>query len=133
MENRHYKQILSLSLTFFIFTLLASTASARSMKIAVPANGMEQDALISQETGRAPFFLFFDEKGQFLKAIKNPGQNQSGGISRTVAALLSDNDITVVIADSVGEKMKKALSNHNIQLLQKTGTARNGVTAVLSE
>lgn len=105
--------------------------SAKTMKIAVPATGSEKDSLISQETGRAPYFLFFDDKGDFLEAIRNRAKEQPGGISRIVVTLLVDNDVTIIIAESVGDKMKRALIDHHIKLVNKTGTAHDAVEAFI--
>ena len=45
-----------------LFVLLAisiSSISVMAMKIAVPAVAIEKNALISEKTGRAPFFSYF--------------------------------------------------------------------------
>jgi len=39
--------------------------------------------------------------------MKNPAKDQSGGISHTVVALLSDKNVTMIIAGSIGDKMKE--------------------------
>ncbi|MEA1987121.1 MAG: NifB/NifX family molybdenum-iron cluster-binding protein [Candidatus Marinimicrobia bacterium] len=101
-----------------------------AMKIAVPATGSEKNSLISKETGRAPFFLFFDENGNFIEAMKNPAKDQHGGISRTVVSLLSDNNVTMIIAESIGEKMKQSLTANHINFVNNTGTADDAVRAI---
>ena len=114
----------------FLFVISAASVSAQTMKFAVPSDISKQDSLICQELGRAPFFLLFDHSGMFLKAIKNPATHQPGGISRTVVALLVDNGINVVIADSIGDKMKKALTDQNIQFIKKSGSVHDAITAI---
>ncbi len=114
-----------------LLVVFASGVSAKTMKIAVPATGSEKDSPISQETGRAPYFLFFDDKGNFLEAISNRAREQPGGISRTVVALLVNNDVTIIIAESVGDKMKRALVDHHIKFVNKTGTAHDAVEAFI--
>ncbi len=133
MKNMKYGQTLCFSIIVVLLVALASGVTAETMKIAVPATGSEKNALISEETGRAPFFLFFDSKGQFLEAMKNPARDQSGGISRTVVALLSDKDVTIIIARSIGDKMKKTLTAHNIEIVNKTGTADDAVKAIIEK
>ena len=126
-------QTIFLSTVVVLLVTLASGVTAQTMKIAVPATGSEKNSLISEETGRAPFFLFFDEKGNFLEAMKNPAKDQSGGISRTVVALLSDKNVTMIIAGSIGVKMKQALTDHHINFVNKTGTADDAVKTIIQK
>ena len=129
----HYIQRISLNTVLLLLVVLVSSVSAQTLKIAVPATDSGKDSLISTETGRAPFFLFFDNEGNFLETISNPARNQPGGISRTVVALLTDNDVTMVIAASIGDKMKQALTNHKIDFVIKTGTADDAVKTVIQK
>jgi predicted Fe-Mo cluster-binding NifX family protein len=133
MMNMKSMQTIFLSTVIVLLVALASGVTAQTMKIAVPATGSEKNSLISEETGRAPFFLFFDEKGNFLEAMKNPARDQSGGISRTVVALLSDKDVTMIIARSFGDKMKQALTDHHINFVNKTGTADDAVKTIIQK
>ncbi len=73
-------------LTIFVLLLLfyfSTRAFADAVKIVVTATNQTKSAPISKETGRAPFFLFFDAEGHFLEAMKNPAKEQRGGISGT--------------------------------------------------
>ncbi len=121
------------SIVIILLVALPLGLSAQTTKIAVPATGSENNSLISEETGRAPFFLFFDGKGQFLEAMKNPAENQSGGISRTVVALLADKNVTIIIAKSIGDKMQQTLTNHHINIVIKSGTAHDAVKTVIED
>ena len=133
MKNAKCIQRVFLIIVVILLTGFASVISATTMKIAVPATGSEKDSLISQETGRAPFFLFFDDKGNFLEAVKNPAKDNPGGISRTVVSLLIDNDVTIIIASSIGDKMKKALTDHHIDLVNGTGTVHDAVKLIIQK
>ncbi|MCK5069358.1 MAG: hypothetical protein KAR01_02410 [Desulfocapsa sp.] len=133
MKITRYRQIFTLGIVLSLFVLLASGANAQTKKIAVPTNGPEENTPISAEAGRAAFFLLFDGDGQFLEAIKNPAANQPGGISRTVISLLVENDVTVFIGDSVGDKMKKAIADKNIQFIKSTGPASDAVKAAFNK
>ena len=128
-----FMQTIFLSTVVVLLVTLASGVTAQTMKIAVPATGSEKNSLISEETGRAPFFLFFDEQGNFLEAMKNPAKDQSGGISRTVVALLSDKNVTMIIAGSIGVKMKQALTDHHINFVNKTGIADDAVKTIIQK
>lgn len=131
--NMKSMQTIILSIVVVLLVAIASEATAQTMKIVVPATGSEENSLISEETGRAPFFLFFDEKGNFIEAIKNPAKDQSGGISRTVVSLLSDNNVTMIIAESIGDKMKQALIANHIKFANNTGTADDAVRTILQK
>ncbi|MEA3468063.1 MAG: NifB/NifX family molybdenum-iron cluster-binding protein [Thermodesulfobacteriota bacterium] len=133
MKEMKYGRTICFCIIVVLLVALASGVTAETMKIAVPATGSEKNALISEETGRAPFFLFFDSKGHFLEAMKNPARDQSGGISRTVVALLSDKGVNIIIAGSIGDKMKRTLTVHNIEIVYKTGTADDTVKAIIQK
>jgi predicted Fe-Mo cluster-binding NifX family protein len=124
-------QIIFLSIVVLLSVAIACGAIVQTMKIAVPAIGAEKNSLISEETARAPYFLIFDENGHFIAAIKNLAKDQAGGVSRAVVALLSDNNVTVIIAKSVGAKMEKALSARHIKFISNTGAADATVKAII--
>ncbi len=128
----HVQRVLQVCV-FVLCAVLVTCASAQSMKIAVPATAAEKDSTISKETGRAPFFLVFDEKGDFLEALRNPAREQPGGISRTVVALLVEHNITMVVAESIGDKMKRALGEHQIEFAIRTGIADDTVMAIIQK
>ncbi len=121
------------SLFLFLLFAFATEASADSMKIAVAATGPEKDAAISQQTGRAPFFLFFDDKGNLLEAIENPAKDQYGGISRSISLFLADKGVTLVIAGNIGNKMKQALRDYQIEYTEKTGVAYDAVQTIIQD
>jgi len=62
--------------------------SKSSNRIAIATIGDSVTSEISMRAGRAPYYLFFDKKGVFLKSIKNPSQMQGGGASSVVVDLL---------------------------------------------
>ena len=126
-------QRICLSAVFLLFVVLVASVSAQGMKIAVPAIGQEPGTSISKETGRAPFFLVFDEKGHFLEAIQNPARDQSGGISRTVVALLTTHDISLIVAEAIGDTMKQALTGQGIDFVIKTGAAADAVQSIIEK
>ncbi|MBW1669788.1 MAG: NifB/NifX family molybdenum-iron cluster-binding protein [Deltaproteobacteria bacterium] len=117
--------------SLFIFFGLAISASADSMKIAVATTCPEKDAAISQQAGRTPFFLFFDDKGNFLETVENPSMDQSRNAGPNAALFLADKGVTLVIAGDFGSKMREALEEHHIQYVKKTGAAYNAVQTII--
>jgi predicted Fe-Mo cluster-binding NifX family protein len=120
-------------ISFTLFLLFAFTAgdSAAAMKIAVASTGQEKDVAINEQAGRTPFFLIFDDKGNFLEALENPARDQSRRAGPSAALFLADKDVTLVIAGNFGDKMKQVLDEHHIQYVAKTGTADIVVKTVL--
>ena len=121
------------SLVLFIFFGFAISVSADSMKIAVATTCPEKDSAISQQAGRTPFFLFFNDKGNFLEAIENPSRDRSRNAGPNAALFLADKGVKLVIAGDFGSKMKETLKEHHIQYVKKTGAAYNAVQATIQD
>ena len=126
-------QRVCLNSVFVLLVVLVASVSAQDMKIAVPAIGQEPGDSISKETGRAPFFLVFDEEGNFMEAIQNPAKDKSGGISRTVVTLFTTHGINLIVAESIGDKMKRALTDHRIDFVIKMGAADDAVKSIIEK
>lgn len=93
-------------------------------KIAIATVGDSVTSEISKVAGRAPYFLLFDEKGVFLKSIKNPAQNQGRGASSGVVNLLLKESVKTVIAGRFGDKMKKQLEANKIEYHEHAGVSK---------
>jgi len=116
-----------------IFSLLMainanSTESIAS--IAVAANDSGPEATVSEKSGRAAYFLFFDDNGNFLDAEKNPFSGVPGGAGPKVADFLSDKGVALVVAGEFGTKMERALSSYKIKYISQTGVAHEVVQAI---
>ncbi len=131
MTTRSTQTKTIISFVLFLLFALATGASADALKIAVASTGQEKDALISQQTGRAPFFLFFDDKGNLLEAIENPAKDQYGGISRSISLFLADKGVTLIISGDIGSKMEQALRDYQIEYTEKTGVAYDVVQTII--
>ncbi len=101
------------------------------VKIAVAAENSIETSEISDKAGRAPFFLIFDGSGSFLKAIENPAQNQQGGASSSVAALLEKESVKILIAANFGTKMEDNLKAAGIEYHEHSGTAKEVVDTLI--
>jgi len=130
--------VLTVSLLFFFCTLACnvqrgttSEISAKSAgvksegKIAVAATEDNENSKISDIAGRAPFLLIFDEKGNFLKSIKNPALSMGGGASAEVVSLLVKESCKIFVAGKFGFKMQSQLRSNNIEYIEKQGLAKN--------
>jgi len=103
-----------------------------SAKIAVAVVGDSDTSKISDKTGRAPYFLIFEYcNGSFIKAIKNPAQDQRGGVSSSVIALLKKESVKTLIAVKFGAKMENNLKAAGIEYLEHSGIAKEVVETII--
>jgi predicted Fe-Mo cluster-binding NifX family protein len=105
--------------------------SKSSNRIAIAADGDSITSEISKRAGRAPYYLVFDKKGVFLKAIKNPSLMQGGGASSVVVDLLIKESVKTVIAGKFGDKMKEQLKANKIKYLERTGITKEIVETII--
>ncbi len=90
------------------------------MKIAIASEGKEVDSEISQRGGRAPYYLVFEDK-KLIETIKNPFASGSGGAGFSVAYMLTNKKVNLVIAGKIGPNMKTALKEKNIKFKEAVG------------
>ncbi|ACN16978.1 iron-molybdenum cluster-binding family protein [Desulforapulum autotrophicum HRM2] len=124
-------QIIVFCFAFTLVSVFTTKTSAETMKIAVASSGQTKGAAISEQAGRAPFFLFFDDRGNFLENIANPGGDQSRNAGPVTALFLSDQGVTLVIAGEFGNKMIRALEKHHIRYIKKKGVVDHAVQTII--
>jgi hypothetical protein len=83
-------QIIIVSFLFVLLFSLTGNTSDDAMKIAVASTGQEKNSAISQQAGRAPFFLFFDDRGNFFETVANPANDKSRNAGPRAASFLAD-------------------------------------------
>jgi len=88
---------------------------------------------VSNQAGRAPYYLFFDRKGEFIKSEKNPAAKSRQGASAEVIDLLLKESCGIVIAGQFGNKMQNLLKQNNIKFYIKEGKADNVITTLLEK
>ena len=130
MKTRRTQSIIVNFVLLLLFGL-AISAYADSMKIAVATTGQEKTSTISQQGGRSPFFLFFDQNGNFLGAVKNPSRDLSRGAGQSAASLIAKKGAKLIIAGNIGHKMKQALRAYQIEYTEKTGVAYDVVQTII--
>lgn len=74
------------------------------MKIAIASDKKNIDSLVCKNSGRAPYYLIFENK-ILVKTIKNPFAVGGGGAGPSVAQMLFNENIDLVISANFGEKM----------------------------
>jgi len=103
------------------------------MKIAVAAIGKEETSEISPRSGRARFYLIFNERGELLEVISNPFSRGGGGAGFGAAKMLADKDVDIVVGRQVGEHMEVALRTRGLKYYEMTGSAKDAVSRILAQ
>ncbi|MCD6580382.1 MAG: hypothetical protein J7K90_01155 [Desulfuromusa sp.] len=123
-------RICFLVIFFGLFIAISANATENITSIAVAANDSGPEAMVSKKAGRAAYFLFFDNSGNFLDAEKNPFAGIPGGAGPKVTDFLSDKGVSSVVAGEFGTKMERALSSYKIKYISQTGVAHEVVQAI---
>jgi predicted Fe-Mo cluster-binding NifX family protein len=113
--------------------LLLATAwafAAGREKMAVAADDKIPSAAVSKQAGLAPFFLFFDEKGKMTEAMENPFKDKEGA-GKSVAELLKNKQVTVVVAEGFGGQIVEVMKSKGIKAFAFKGSAEEAVKKVL--
>ena len=90
------------------------------MKVAIASMGKNENSEVSEVGGRAPYYLIFEDK-KLVKTIKNPFAVGGGGAGWSVAYMLAEEKIELVIAGKIGPNMETALKQKNIKFKQAEG------------
>jgi predicted Fe-Mo cluster-binding NifX family protein len=116
--------------TYFCRLLLSSVYAAQTMKIAVAAANKTPGATVTDQTGSAPYFLVFDQKGKFLEALDNPYKDaDSPGPS--IINYLAGKGATVVVGGGFGPKIVEVMKSKGITAVSFKGSAQDAVKKVL--
>ncbi|MCK4552720.1 NifB/NifX family molybdenum-iron cluster-binding protein [Candidatus Pacearchaeota archaeon] len=90
------------------------------MKTAIASEDKDIDSEISPRGGRAPYYLIFEDN-KLVETIKNPFAVGSGGAGWSVAHLLAEKKVDLVIAGKIGPNMQTALKEKAIEFREETG------------
>mgnify|MGYP000675098905 CR=1 FL=1 len=101
------------------------------MKIAIASEGDNENSEISLKGGRAPYYLIFEDK-KLVEVIKNPFATGSGGAGFSVAYMLADKKVNLVIAGKFGGNMESALKEKGIEFREESGKKAGEVIDNLS-
>ena len=100
------------------------------MKIAIASEGKDVESEISEKGGRAPYYLIFEGK-KLIETIKNPFVVGSGGAGFSVAYMLAEKKVNLVVAGKIGPNMKSALEEKGIESKEEGGKKVKEITEKL--
>lgn len=92
------------------------------MKIAISSVGEDENSKVSEVSGRAPYYLIFED-GKLVKKMKNPFRIGGGGAGFGIAEMLADEGVDMVISGNIGRNMKEALEAKGIKYKEVTGVS----------
>ncbi len=92
-----------------------------SLIIAIASLQDNDKGEVSRQAGRAPFYLLFNEKGDFLELIFNESVTAEDGAGPSTAIMLSGKGVDIVIAGVIGKNMAEELNNQGIKYYEKQG------------
>ena len=101
------------------------------MKVAVSSVGKDENSMISDLSGRAPYYLLFEDK-KLVKAVSNPFRIGGGGAGFGVAEMLADEGVELVISGKFGQNIIGALESKGIKYKEMSGiTIKEALEKVL--
>lgn len=98
------------------------------MKIAIASTGKNINSEISDVAGRAPYYLIFEES-KLIETINNPFSFGSGGAGFSVAKMLIDKKVDLVIAGKFGNKMTTAMAERGLEFREMDGSVEDALSA----
>ncbi|MGB7574385.1 MAG: NifB/NifX family molybdenum-iron cluster-binding protein [Thermodesulfobacteriota bacterium] len=124
------KKGISLVVVLVMLVVAMLAFAGEKAKIAVAANDKTPSAAVSKQAGLAPFFLFFDGKGKMTEAIENPYKDKEGA-GKSVAELLGNKGVTVVVAEEFGGQIVEVMKGKGIKAVSFKGSAEEAVKKIL--
>ena len=85
------------------------------MRVAIASNGEDENSEVSSVGARAPFFLIFEDK-KLVKTITNPFRVGGGGAGFSVAQMLANEKIELIVAGRIGPNMEMALKEKGVKI-----------------
>jgi len=101
--------------------------------IAVAADGETLEDSVSHVAARCPYFLIVDSKGKLSEVVENPYKDNRGGAGVSAANFLAGRNVTVVVAGSIGNKMRDALEAQEITYCEFEGSIEEAVREILEK
>jgi len=98
------------------------------MKIAVSSTGKNIENNVSDVFGRCPYFVIAEIKNQKIEKteiIENKSAEQMSGAGMSVAQLMAEKNVNVVITGNVGPRALDVLKQFNIEVYFGKGVVKD--------
>jgi predicted Fe-Mo cluster-binding NifX family protein len=86
------------------------------MKIAVPADEKDMDAIVCPSFGRAPYFLIYDTSSKEASFIDNSAAASQGGAGIKTAQNIIDHKAEVLLTPRCGQNAAVVINAANIKI-----------------
>ena len=122
--------LFSLIITFLV-PVLTHAAEMDTKRIAVASEEKTLTAPVSEQAARCSYYLIFNSAGKYVEVINNPYKDARGGAGPSAANFLAQKGVTLVVAETFGNKMIAAMETKNIKYFEIKGNADEAVKKVL--
>jgi len=122
-------------LVFITFVLIFQPylMGGEKVIIAVAADGETLKDSVSHVAARCPYFLIVDSEGKLSEVVENPYKDNRGGAGVSAANFLAGRNVTVVVAGSIGNKMRDALEVQDITYCEFEGNVEEAIREILEK
>jgi len=103
------------------------------MKIGVASEGDNENAQVSMVSGRAPYYLIFDNE-KLVEVIKNPFAIGGGGAGFGVGQMLANKGVEVVVSGRFGPNVSSFLQSKGIKIVEMSNiSVKEAVRGILND
>jgi predicted Fe-Mo cluster-binding NifX family protein len=100
------------------------------MKIAIASLGKDENSKISDQAGRAPYFLIFDEEGNISQVIENVYAEEMRSAGADATELLVEKNIDMLVAGDIGPRMARILENEGVECKIMSGLVKEAIEKI---
>jgi len=111
---------------------MAYAAQKDEAKIAVASNSKNAASSISNKAGKCPYYLIFNSTGELIEVISNPYKDAQSGAGQQTANFLAKKGVTLIVAETFGDKMIEAMRSNSTDYLKLQGIVHDAIKTVLS-
>jgi len=126
------KTLFSTLVVLSLVPVMAYAAEKNTAKIAVASNSKDATAAISSKAGKCPYYLIFNSTGELIEIVGNPYKDAERRAGQQAAEFLADKGVTIVVAETFGDKMIAAMRSNNTDYFQLHGIVQDAVRKVLN-
>ncbi len=100
------------------------------MKIALSSSGKSINSNLSETFGRCPYFLIVEIENKEIKkmeVVENIIRNQTGGVGVSVAQMIVEKGVDVLITKNVGPRALDVLEQFKVDIFNGSGSAEENI------